>query len=113
MPIPSRNLKHFCKQKAGPGDAGPLSNYQLPGRTNLKLQTVKRVLWGLCALAILLMLLYMLTKSVASIISLAAVLLGMLLFERTYWRCPHCGRFLGRLDAKASFYPFCGEKLEL
>lgn len=30
----------------------------------MKLQTVKRVLWGLCALAILLMLLYMLTKSV-------------------------------------------------
>lgn len=79
----------------------------------MKLQTVKRVLWGLCALAILLMLLYMLTKSVVSIISLAAVLLGMLLFERTYWRCPHCGRFLGRLDAKASFCPFCGEKLEL
>ena len=46
----------------------------------MKLQTVKRVLWGLCALAILLMLLYMLTKSVASIISLAAVLLGMLLY---------------------------------
>ena len=28
------------------------------------------------------------------------------------WRCPHCGEYLGRVDAKPLYCPRCGHRLE-
>ncbi|MDO5401179.1 MAG: hypothetical protein Q4F17_09410 [Eubacteriales bacterium] len=37
-------------------------------------------------------------------------LLGGVLFGFLFYRCPHCGKFLGRADG--GYCPFCGEKLD-
>ena len=33
-------------------------------------------------------------------------------FYLRFWRCPHCGKSLGRL-AKVNYCPYCGEELDM
>lgn len=39
-----------------------------------------------------------------------AIMCGGLIVNVMYYRCPHCGTYLGR--SRGNFCPYCGESLE-
>ena len=42
-----------------------------------------------------------------------ALVVGWVILHHRWWRCPHCGAYLGRYDMKISYCPHCGEKIHL
>lgn len=69
-----------------------------------------KILWvSLCVLAALAMLSALLEMMWLVAVA-AAAMLAWLVLELSWWRCPHCGKFLGHLDQK-TYCPYCGESL--
>lgn len=76
----------------------------------MDLRRKRKILWvSLWALAALVALGALLEKSWLIVAAVAAVLVWLVL-ELSWWRCPHCGKFLGHLDQK-TYCPYCGESL--
>ena len=63
------------------------------------------------ALLILANLLHGLGRLVAYILMLASLVMFILVWAKL-WRCPHCGKHLGRMADWSGVCPHCGEKLE-
>ena len=40
-----------------------------------------------------------------------AVVAGVVLMKVILFRCPHCGRYLGRSFRPGKYCPYCGEKI--
>jgi rubrerythrin len=76
----------------------------------MKLSTVKILEWGLIAVAFLCMaLLYVKDTAVFSLLGVVSIV-GCLLVNLIFWRCPKCGKWLGR-DSK-NFCTHCGAPLD-
>ena len=53
-----------------------------------------------------------LTESKLGIGLLVAALVGYVILSLIWWRCPHCGSYLGKLSPFATFCPHCGQELK-
>ena len=52
-----------------------------------------------------------LISSVPTVIGGAAVCIAATLFHDIFYRCPHCGRYLGRVTP-SGYCRYCGKKIE-
>lgn len=84
----------------------------------MKLKTVRTLINGLAVSIIAMLIPFWLIEWTDSrvytyvvYILWGAMFLALLVVELRFWRCPHCGRRLGR-DVK-QFCTHCGEKLDL
>ena len=77
----------------------------------MNLKQTKLTVYGLIIGIILCALLIEFTKNVA--FAMLALLLAVVLVvvNLLFWRCPHCGEYLGRDVGR--FCTYCGEELEL
>lgn len=90
-------IKENCKAKEG---------------EPVKLPVVRKLVYGLLAVFCVMMLLYGWTKvSLFCGLAIAAVIwVGIL--NIALWRCPHCGKNLGRME-KQKYCPHCGKELKM
>lgn len=73
--------------------------------------------WILIILGVVLVLSLVLFQGILldSAIGIGIVLLlviGYLVLNWIWWRCPHCNAYLWKLSTFAEYCPYCGEKLE-
>lgn len=82
----------------------------------LKLSTVKKVLWGLTVLIVIAVVGYFFSgqEMYQDLWLLAIVVLALLYaaVKLLFWRCPHCGRLLGKLRLDSDYCYYCEEKLD-
>ncbi len=77
----------------------------------MKLKTVKILQYALLGLAILCMaLLYVKESRVIDILGVLSAV-GAILVNLIFWRCPKCGKWLGR-DSGGSFCKHCGTAID-
>lgn len=73
----------------------------------------KKIILGVSILLLLLAFMIVNLASVDEIvyvILVPAVLIWLLLYVM-WWRCPHCGRGLGRFHFGTHYCPYCGDEL--
>ena len=76
----------------------------------MKLKTVKRLMTGLGIAAVAVVLLGNASESPPAVALGVALVIVEVVVSITLWRCPHCGRWLGR--RRGRFCPHCGRELE-
>ena len=77
----------------------------------MTLRKKRRLLGGCIALLALLAVAVMLIGTVWIKIVLVAALVGYVALFSALWRCPYCGRGLGRIDQHFTYCPHCGKEL--
>lgn len=78
----------------------------------MKLKLVRRIwLGGMIAAGVLFVLGYVMELAVYVQIAFGVFFVDTGFYLR-FWRCPHCGKSLGRL-AKVNYCPYCGEELDM
>ncbi len=78
----------------------------------MDLKKVKYLVFALgAALFLMTMLAYLLRSLALGLIALG-LCVAIVAVQLTLWRCPHCGKSPGRIDARPKFCPHCGEKLD-
>lgn len=80
----------------------------------MTLRTVKRIMNALVVISLICCLLISIVESNA--FAFAGIGFAVLdaIFAAIFWRCPSCGKYLGRLNIKANearFCPYCGKKI--
>ena len=80
----------------------------------MTLRTVKRIMNTFVVISIICCLLIPVFES--NVFAFAAIGVAVLdvIFAAIFWRCPSCGRHLGRLNLEqneARYCPFCGKKI--
>lgn len=77
---------------------------------HMKIKTVKRIyLFGILTLVLS----FCFAASMQSTVFLAIdlfLIFALVVFFVIFFRCPRCGKFLGRIDG--AYCPFCGKKLD-
>ena len=76
----------------------------------MKLKTVKRLMTGLGIAAVAVVLQGYGAGSLPVALVAAALIVGEVAVSIALWRCPQCGRWLGR--SRGRFCPHCGRELE-
>lgn len=81
----------------------------------MNLKKVLHIIWALAVGVILLILLAVLANGSIGVIAVCLILMAVLAVALVavsliWWRCPHCGRHLGRDVPK--FCPHCGHQLD-
>lgn len=82
----------------------------------LKLSAVRKILWGLMLLAVAAAVAYVLSMQEfwQSVFAVAVIVLlvAYMVIKLMFWRCPHCGRLLGRLRLHSEYCYYCEGKIE-
>ena len=78
----------------------------------MTLRQKRRLLGCGIALLIVLAVAVALTFSVWAKIAVAAAGVGYVAMFFALWRCPYCGRGLGRIDENFIYCPHCGRELD-
>ena len=73
-------------------------------------RTVRKIVLRLCTAGAVLALGGALVQSALLIVAGLLLLIVALVLHFTYYRCPHCGRFLDR--STGAYCPYCGKKME-
>lgn len=76
----------------------------------MKLKTVKRLMTGLGIAAVAVVLLGNASESPPAVALGVALVIVEVVVSIALWRCPQCGRWLGR--SRGRFCPHCGRELE-
>ena len=76
----------------------------------MKLKTVRRLMTGLSIAAVAVTLLGYVAGSPPAVALGVALVTGGATVSLALWRCPYCGRWLGR--RRGRFCPHCGRELE-
>lgn len=76
----------------------------------MNLKKVLRINYWLLGICLGVMLLGAIVESIPLLLAGVGVSFVMLFFTIKYWRCPHCGEYLGRDMAK--YCRHCGKELE-
>ena len=79
----------------------------------MKLRKVKTITYILIGVACVLLFAMGITRVTAFGYIAGATIIVTAVFERLFWKCPHCGNFLGRLDDKGKYCRHCGKEIEL
>ena len=79
----------------------------------MELKKVRKLFYITYAIIFVLLLIFAILKLLETYwVSIIFILFGIdLLIWRKYWRCPHCGSHLGRMDYTPRC-SFCGKKLD-
>lgn len=73
-------------------------------------RTVRKIVFGTFAVgAVLALVGAMVEVTALTVIGVLLVIAGLII-HFTYYRCPHCGRFLDR--STGAYCPYCGKKME-
>ena len=75
----------------------------------------KKMLTVLIVITFVLLILANLLHGLWRIIAWGAMIFSLAMFAVLWaqiWRCPHCGKHLGRMAESSDRCPHCGEKLE-
>ena len=87
----------------------------IKGGSGLKLQNFKRLIGWLGGTALVLLVLAKCVSNGTAALILAVLALALVtaltLLHLRYWRCPHCGQYLGRTGC-AEYCPHCGKRLD-
>lgn len=67
---------------------------------------------GVALVLVLLLLHNILLDSYIGIGIVLFLMIGYLVLNWIWWRCPHCGSYLHKLGPGAEYCPHCGKKLE-
>ena len=85
-------------------------------KRKMKLSVARKILWGLTVLAVAAVIGYGLslqelwrTVFAAAALLLVAVYIGIKLL---FWRCPHCGKQLGKLRLGRKYCYYCDKNVE-
>ncbi len=78
----------------------------------MKLKTVQKVIFALYGVMLVCWLLMAVTKSLLFAVPALAAVFIQPIFKLLYWKCPHCGKFLGK-QLGPQHCRNCGEKVEL
>lgn len=73
-------------------------------------RAVRKIELRLCTAGAVLALGGALVQSALLIVAGLLLLIVALVLHFTYYRCPHCGRFLDR--STGAYCPYCGKKME-
>ena len=76
----------------------------------MKLKQVKYLIYALMGGCILMAALFGITNSIVFLWPTLAFAVALIGVNLAWWRCPHCGRHLGRDDSK--YCPGCGRRLD-
>ena len=78
----------------------------------MKLSTVRTLTYGLLAVMCLLLVAVWYTDQYRISLVAIAVMILVAILNRLFWKCPHCGANLGRLE-KQNHCHSCGKELEM
>lgn len=79
----------------------------------MKLGKVKTIAYIMIGVICVLLFAMAMTGVVAFGFIASAAVIATAIFERRFWRCPYCDKFLGRLDDKAKYCRHCGKECEM
>ncbi|WP_434310076.1 hypothetical protein [Hominifimenecus sp. rT4P-3] len=79
----------------------------------MKLRKVKIMIYIMIGIMGILLLAMMVTKILVLGYIVSATLIATAIFERLYWKCPYCGRFLGCLNDRGKYCQHCGKEIEI
>ena len=79
----------------------------------MKLKKVKIISYISIGAVCALLLAMMIMKSFVLGYLASALLIVAAIFQRMFWKCPFCGKFLGRLDDKGKYCRHCGKEIEM
>ncbi len=74
-------------------------------------KTARLIFYGTMAVGVFLYLISRLTGQDGWAVATICVLLGGIIFDAVFYRCPACGRYLGRRFI-VNFCPWCGEDVD-
>lgn len=78
----------------------------------MKLKTVKKILYAILALAVLLIIIMGITRQIAYGYAAIAVAAGYIVVISAFYRCPNCDRRLGRIDDRIKYCRLCGQEIK-
>lgn len=78
----------------------------------MRLKTFKLIRYLLWAAAAILVLVLAITRLDLFLWLVAGWALAYAAFELAFWRCPDCGRWLGR-EKRIAYCPYCGKELDI
>ena len=78
----------------------------------MKLSTVRTLTYALWALMVLLLVIVWYTDIFQLVFPALGLVALVFLLNRLFWKCPHCGKNLGRLE-KQNHCHNCGKELEM
>ncbi len=78
----------------------------------MKLRTVKTVNNILLVITIILLIVSMITAWNALLYIALVFGIADVIFQMIFWKCPHCGKNLGRIGEKRRFCSNCGKEID-